>query len=66
VTGTLYGLLIYAVMNYAVLPLSRQVGHPAFSVPVFVNAVFALILCMGLPIAMISRLALPDERRGVT
>jgi hypothetical protein len=41
VTGTLYGLLIYAAMNYAVLPLSRQVGHPAFSVPVLVNAVFA-------------------------
>src|ERR1035441_8437582 len=25
VTGTLYGLLIYAVMNYAVLPLSREI-----------------------------------------
>jgi hypothetical protein len=66
VAGTLYGLLIYAVMNYAVLPLSREVGHPAFRVPVLVNAVFALVLCMGLPIAMISRLALPDEQRSVT
>ena len=61
VAGTLYGLLIYAVMNYAVLPLSREVGHPVFSIPVLVNAVFAPILCMGLPIAMISKLALPDE-----
>jgi hypothetical protein len=61
VTGILYGLLIYAVMNYAVLPLSREARHPGFTLPVLVNGVLALILCMGLPIAIISKLTLPDE-----
>jgi hypothetical protein len=55
VIGPLYGLLIYAVMNYIVLPHTREVGHPTFHLAVFCNGVAALVLCMGLPIALISR-----------
>jgi hypothetical protein len=63
VSGTLYGLLIYAVMNYVVLPLSREVGHPAFHMWILINAVFALIFFMGLPIAFISKVGVPDEEK---
>ena len=55
VSGSLYGLLIYAVMNYVVLPHTRVISHPAVRVSVICNAVAALVFCMGLPIALISR-----------
>ena len=54
--GLLYGGIIYIVMNYIVLPLTRlpprSHHHPA---AVLINAVLALLLCMGLPIALIGR-----------
>ncbi|HEX9198550.1 MAG TPA: hypothetical protein VF865_03260 [Acidobacteriaceae bacterium] len=61
VSGPLYGLLIYGIMNYIVLPHSRVGGHPAFKLPVFVNGVAALVFCMGLPIAVISKRVLPAD-----
>lgn len=56
--GAAYGIVIYLVMNYLVLPLTHEVVHPAFRLPVFANAVLALILCMGIPIALISKAVL--------
>ena len=53
-SGTLYGLVIYVVMNFVVLPRSRFIGHHSFRIPVFPNAVLALVFCMGLPIAYFS------------
>lgn len=55
ITGPLYGLLIYFVMNFLVLPHTREVGRRSFAIPVVLNAVAALIFCMGLPIALITR-----------
>ncbi|HEX4156191.1 MAG TPA: hypothetical protein VHY48_11310 [Acidobacteriaceae bacterium] len=56
VSGLLYGGIIYIVMNYIVLPLARlpprSHHHPT---AVLINAVLALLLCMGLPIALIAR-----------
>ncbi len=53
--GAVYGLLIFFVMNYGVLPHSR-IGHaPHFKTPNLINAVLALVLCIGLPIALIDR-----------
>jgi hypothetical protein len=61
VSGLLYGLLIYAVMNYVVLPHTKVVGHAPFRVATFVNGVAALVFCMGLPIAIITRRFLPPD-----
>ena len=56
VSGLLYGVFIYVIMNYVVLPHTRVVGHPPHPAPiVLVNGVLALMLCMGLPIALITR-----------
>jgi len=60
-SGPIYGLLIYLVMNFVVLPHTRVVGHPVFKLSVTLNAIAALILCMGLPIAIISRLTLSAD-----
>jgi hypothetical protein len=61
VSGLLYGLLIYAVMNYVVLPHTKVVGHAPFHVATFVNGVAALVFCMGLPIAIITRRFFPAD-----
>jgi hypothetical protein len=42
------------VMNFVVLPHSHYVGHHSFRMPVFPNAVLALVFCIGLPIAHFS------------
>jgi hypothetical protein len=60
-SGPFYGLLIYVVMNFVVLPHTREVGHRVFTLPVTSNAIAALVLCMGLPIAIISRLTLSAD-----
>jgi hypothetical protein len=43
-SGLLYGLIIYAVMNYLVLPLTRGLGHPHHpSVAILLNGILALL-----------------------
>ena len=44
-----YGVLVYLVMNYAIIPLSRIEPSP-FSLPLFLNGVFGHALLVGLPI----------------
>ena len=60
--GLLYGALIYVVMNFAVLPMTRVTPprHPSASV--LVNGVAALMVCMGLPIALLNRRLSPATR----
>jgi uncharacterized membrane protein YagU involved in acid resistance len=60
-SGLIYGGIIYVLMNYVVLPLTRAAGHNHHSAPiVLVNAVVALLLFMGLPIALIARHFTPE------
>ncbi|MGH7557173.1 MAG: hypothetical protein ACREMD_05240 [Gemmatimonadota bacterium] len=54
--GPLYGLLVYAVMNLIVLPLSAAVVGPK-SWPEVVNGVLIHILGVGLPSALSARAA---------
>ncbi len=55
-SGLLYGGLIYVVMNFVVLPLTRLPPRTHHLAPaVLVNGVLALMLFMGLPIALIAR-----------
>lgn len=59
--GTLYGVAVYVVMNYIVLPLSNVVPKPHFSPVPFVNGVAALIFCVGIPVAFIARRYIPQR-----
>jgi uncharacterized membrane protein YagU involved in acid resistance len=64
--GALYGLAVYAVMNFVVLPLSAT-GAPKFTWPVVVNGLFAHIFCVGIPAALTARRAqVADVRAAQT
>jgi hypothetical protein len=64
--GPIFGLAVYAVMQYVVLPLSRfRPGPPPPAGSVdwgLVNLLAAHIFCVGLPIALAARWA---QRRQV-
>jgi hypothetical protein len=53
--GSLYGILVYIVMNYIVLPLSHIGLRPLPPLLPLINGVGALIVCIGLPLALIAR-----------
>jgi uncharacterized membrane protein YagU involved in acid resistance len=57
--GSLYGILVYIVMNYIVFPLSKIGLRPTPPLPSLINGVAALILCIGIPIALIARRYIP-------
>jgi hypothetical protein len=52
--GLLHGLVVYAVMNGMVIPLSRIPPAP-LALPLFVNGVLAHALLVGLPAALAAR-----------
>jgi hypothetical protein len=55
-SGLTYGVIVYVVMNFVVLPLSAIPPRPAAVTLVSkVNAVLALMFCIGLPIALLTR-----------
>jgi hypothetical protein len=57
--GTVYGILVYLVMNYVVFPLSKIGFRPTPPLPSLINGVAALIFCIGIPIALIARRYIP-------
>jgi hypothetical protein len=56
VAGLLYGLAVYGVMNYVVVPLSAS-GRGAFSAPVLINGLLIHAFGVGLPTALFVRAA---------
>jgi hypothetical protein len=54
VSGLVYGMIAYLVMNYIVIPLSRARSGP-FSWRTFIPAFIAHALLVGLPVALIAR-----------
>jgi hypothetical protein len=52
--GAAFGVMVWAVMNFVVIPLSRIPPAP-FSLPLFVNGVVGHAVFVGLPIAYASR-----------
>jgi phage shock protein PspC (stress-responsive transcriptional regulator) len=54
IAGIVYGIAVYFVMNYAVLPLSAA-GRGAFVLPVFVNGILIHAFGVGLPSAWFAR-----------
>jgi len=59
--GTLFGVALYCVMNYIVLPLSKIGLRPTPPLVPLVNGVAALIFCIGIPLAFIARRYLPRQ-----
>jgi len=57
--GGLYGIVVYIVMNYIVLPLSKIGLRPTPPLVPFINGVAALIFCIGIPTAFIARRYIP-------
>ena len=55
-SGLLYGMVVYVIMNFIALPLSG-VPHSNKPVPLIsrVNGVLALMLCIGLTVALLLR-----------
>ena len=53
--GTIYGILVYIVMTYIVVPLTKVGFHPAHHLGPLINGIAALIFCIGIPIALIDR-----------
>jgi hypothetical protein len=54
IAGLLYGVAVYVVMNYAVIPLSATSRGP-FVLPVFINGILIHALGVGLPSAWFAR-----------
>jgi len=55
-SGLIYGLVVYVVMNFVVLPMTALPPRPAPPTLVSrINAVLALVFCIGLPIALLAR-----------
>jgi uncharacterized membrane protein YagU involved in acid resistance len=62
-SGLIYGDLVYLIMNFIVLPLSG-VPHTrnAITLASRINAVLALLVCIGLPISLLVRRTLLQRR----
>ena len=56
ISGLLYGVVAYAVMNLVVVPLSAA-GRSTFSLPVLVNGLLIHAFGVGLPSALFARAA---------
>jgi uncharacterized membrane protein YagU involved in acid resistance len=53
--GTIYGIVVYCIMNYIVIPLGRTPPKVLIQpLAPLVNGVAALIFCIGIPIAFIA------------
>jgi uncharacterized membrane protein YagU involved in acid resistance len=55
IAGLIYGLLIYAVMNLVVLPLSAYPRKVSFPLVVLVTGLFVHMFFIGLPISLAVR-----------
>jgi hypothetical protein len=53
--GGLFGVALYIVMNYVVLPLSKIGLRPTPPLISLINGVAALVFCIGIPLAFIAR-----------
>jgi hypothetical protein len=59
--GTLFGVALYIVMSYIVLPLSKIGLRPTPPLVPLINGVAALIVCIGIPLAFIARRYIPQQ-----
>ena len=62
IMGAIYGLLVYLVMNFVVVPLSAA-GPPRFTLTGVLNGLFAHVFCVGIPTGLLARAR--DVRQAV-
>jgi hypothetical protein len=66
VSGAIYGVVIYLVMNLVVIPLSA-IGPRPFSLSAAIVAAAILVPCVGVPIALtVSRMSTPTAMASAT
>jgi len=53
ISGLLYGIFVWAVMNLFVVPMSNA-NHGPFAWPSAIRAAAILMICIGLPISLIT------------
>jgi uncharacterized membrane protein YagU involved in acid resistance len=53
--GALYGLIVYVIMNFIAVPLTRIGPRPSPTGIVLVNAVLALVFFIGIAVALINQ-----------
>lgn len=53
-SGMLYGVVVYLIMYWVVIPLSRYHRHP-FSISATAIAIVTHMVCVGLPISLVVR-----------
>lgn len=63
VSGLIYGLIVYLIMNFVVVP-HIGVPHPPATITFAsrINAVLALLFCIGLPVSLLVRRTLSKTR----
>jgi len=54
-TGLVYGVGVYLVMNLVVVPLSAAGGRPSFPWPILINGLLIHMLGVGLPSSLFAR-----------
>jgi hypothetical protein len=59
--GGLFGVALYIVMNYIVLPISKIGLRPTPPLISLVNGIAALVFCIGIPLAFIARRYVPQR-----
>ncbi|MEP6975415.1 MAG: hypothetical protein ABI897_08155 [Spartobacteria bacterium] len=61
VAGLFFGMIIFAVMNLVVLPLSAFPRKVSFQLVVLVTGILVHMFCIGLPISLAVRRTRPAE-----
>jgi hypothetical protein len=63
ICGLFYGGVVYLIMNFAVLPLTRVPrARAAMTLASRINGVLALQICIGLTVALLTRHSLAQEK----
>jgi len=63
--GVLYGIVVYLVMNYVVVPLSRIGPRPTPPTPVWVTGVLVHMFLIGVPIVWAANRAFAGSDQGI-
>ena len=54
-SGAIYGVVVYCVMNYIVIPISNFYPQPHFAVRPLINGIIGHILLIGIPLGLIAK-----------